>query len=139
MVRGMCLFDTGFDLVDSFQVAWIGLDQLFDSPAGGDDRRMVFLAEFIADLLIRRIQEFPAEIHRDVSRIGDVFGPVLGDDLLLGEVVVVADSFADRDDAQFILIFFYLILKGFYGQFQSDVIIGREVDRIEQQSVYSAL
>ena len=97
-VRGMCLLDTGFDLVDGFQVARIGLDQLFDSSAGGHDRRVVLLSEFVADLLIRRIQELPAEIHRDVSGIGDVLGPVLGDDLLFGEVVVVADSLPDRDD-----------------------------------------
>ena len=123
-----------FDLIDCLQIEGISLDLALDCFTGTHDCGMISSAEFPADVVVCRIQELPAQIHRDLSGIGDVFGTVGGCDLLFCEIVVITYRLAYRGNAEFVLVFLDLVLKGFDSQLQGNmipVVIDREIDGIE--------
>ena len=81
--------DTSFDLIDRLEIQRIGLDLLFHRSDAAHDCGMVSAAEFSADIIVCGIQQLPAQVHRDLSGVGDVLGTVGGCDLLFGEVVII--------------------------------------------------
>ena len=83
------LFDTGFDLVDRLEIERIGLDLFLHGSDRTHDCRVISSAELSSNIIVCGIQKFPAQIHRDLSGIGDVLGTVGGCDLLFCEVVII--------------------------------------------------
>ena len=91
-------FQKGLLEVDIF------FDILFNFHASVHDGRVVSLAEFFPNSDEWKVQRLATEVHRDMSRIGDVFRPTLRNQLLSGQSVVVRDDPFDFIRVQFVLI-----------------------------------
>lgn len=64
---GRCLFDTALDLIDRLEIERIALDLLFHIVTGTHNRRVIPASELSSDVIICRIKQFAAQIHRNLS------------------------------------------------------------------------